>query len=85
MHIMELQVHLQKLLLINKNSPRAARPTGNLKWPKFGVEIKIHDVPDTGQWWHGHEFDRILLNASCSSTGVIRRNPDINENSEKNK
>ncbi|MFA0543897.1 16S rRNA (cytosine(967)-C(5))-methyltransferase, partial [Vibrio sp. 10N.222.52.B7] len=29
------------------------------------------------EWWTGSQFDRILLDAPCSATGVIRRHPDI--------
>ncbi|MCW0468584.1 hypothetical protein OH492_01240 [Vibrio chagasii] len=29
------------------------------------------------EWWMGDKFDRILLDAPCSATGVIRRHPDI--------
>lgn len=28
-------------------------------------------------WWDGHAFDAVLLDAPCSGTGVIRRHPDI--------
>jgi 16S rRNA (cytosine967-C5)-methyltransferase len=29
------------------------------------------------QWWDGKAFDRILLDAPCSASGVVRRHPDI--------
>lgn len=34
------------------------------------------DAADAG-WWDGTLFDRILVDAPCSATGVIRRHPDI--------
>jgi coenzyme F420-0:L-glutamate ligase/coenzyme F420-1:gamma-L-glutamate ligase len=30
--------------------------------------------PDT--WWDGRPFDRILLDAPCSASGIVRRHPD---------
>ena len=32
-------------------------------------------IPD--DWWNGKQYDRILLDAPCSASGVIRRHPDI--------
>ena len=35
------------------------------------------DASDPDSWWDGKAFDRILIDAPCSATGVIRRHPDI--------
>ncbi|MFZ1859976.1 MAG: 16S rRNA (cytosine(967)-C(5))-methyltransferase, partial [Candidatus Competibacter sp.] len=35
------------------------------------------DAARPADWWDGIPFDRILVDAPCSATGVIRRHPDI--------
>ena len=37
----------------------------------------VADARDIQSWWDGVVFDRILLDAPCSASGVIRRHPDI--------
>src|SRR5690606_27386060 len=35
------------------------------------------DAADTGAWWAGEPFDAILLDAPCTATGIVRRQPDV--------
>jgi 16S rRNA (cytosine967-C5)-methyltransferase len=37
----------------------------------------VADAGEPGTFWDGRPFERILVDAPCSSTGVIRRHPDI--------
>lgn len=41
------------------------------------VQLQAADAADTGRWWDGRAFDAILVDAPCSATGIIRRQPDI--------
>jgi 16S rRNA (cytosine967-C5)-methyltransferase len=41
------------------------------------VQLRVADAAATADWWDGESFDAILLDAPCSATGIIRRQPDI--------
>jgi 16S rRNA (cytosine967-C5)-methyltransferase len=41
------------------------------------IQAMVADAADTAAWWDGRAFDAILLDAPCSATGIIRRQPDI--------
>lgn len=56
---------------------RADRIRENLQRLSLQAEIKIAQAEEVTSWWDGNAFDRILLDAPCSATGVIRRHPDI--------
>lgn len=42
-----------------------------------GVQLQAADASALADWWDGRPFDAILLDAPCSATGVVRRQPDI--------
>ena len=49
----------------------------NLERLGLNARILTADATDPAHWWDGRHFDRILVDAPCSATGVIRRHPDI--------
>ncbi|QJD71844.1 16S rRNA (cytosine(967)-C(5))-methyltransferase RsmB [Marinobacterium sp. LSUCC0821] len=55
---------------------RAPRIEENLERLGQQAALIIGDAA-TKDWWSGEPYDRILVDAPCSATGVIRRNPDI--------
>jgi 16S rRNA (cytosine967-C5)-methyltransferase len=76
-HILERQPALKEMVAIDVSSTRLRRVYGNLT--RLGQEATLitADASDPQSWWNGNRFDRILLDAPCSATGVIRRHPDI--------
>lgn len=77
-HLVEAASGLQ-LLALDRDPDRLARVADSLA--RLGldadVERKAADAADTPTWWDGRAFDAILLDAPCSATGIIRRQPDI--------
>jgi 16S rRNA (cytosine967-C5)-methyltransferase len=46
---------------------------------RLGLEARVlgGDASEPAAWWDGIAFDRILLDAPCSASGIARRHPDI--------
>lgn len=76
-HILELEPKVQELIAIDIEPERLKRVEENLSRLGLTATVIAGDaaMPDT--WAEGKIFDRILLDAPCSGTGVIRRHPDI--------
>lgn len=76
-HVLECQPELVELVALDRDEKRMRRVSETLK--RLGVEATcvVADAGDASAWWDGRPFDRILLDAPCSATGVIRRHPDI--------
>ena len=76
-HIAELSPELDYLLALDADETRLKRVQENMLRLKHKVDIKQGDAANPSSWWDGVYFDKILLDAPCSATGVIRRHPDI--------
>ncbi len=76
-HILEKQPHLAKLIALDSDATRLISVKENLDRLGLMADLICADAGDISQWWDGVPFDRILLDAPCSATGVIRRHPDI--------
>ena len=76
-HILETQPLLSEVVAIDLEPQRLERVKENLTRLKLNATLIAGDARATEHWWDGQTFQRILLDAPCSATGVIRRHPDI--------
>ena len=74
-HILERTEDLD-LVAIDNSELRLLRIGENLERLGLEADIVLGDAGEAGDWSKAG-FDRILLDAPCSATGVIRRHPDI--------
>lgn len=76
-HILERHGNIDYLLAVEVDEQRMQRIQQNLQRLRLTAELKVADARDYESWWDGQKFDRILIDAPCSGSGVIRRHPDI--------
>lgn len=75
-HILE-RTQGSEVVAIDCDDTRLKRVHDNLKRLNLSAKVVCGDARYPQEWWQGRQFDRILLDAPCSATGVIRRHPDI--------
>ncbi len=75
-HLLELFPDLS-LVALDISEQRLQRTRDNLQRLHLQADLKVGDASQPSSWWDGQAFDRILLDAPCSATGIIRRQPDI--------
>lgn len=65
------------LTALDNDAARLERVRGNLARLGLTARVVCGDACEPASWWDGARFDRILLDAPCSASGVARRHPDI--------
>lgn len=80
LHILEKENNIAELIALDHDEKRLERIKENAERVQADLSklILIHGNAEClSESWDGKAFDRILLDAPCSATGVIRRHPDI--------
>ena len=74
-HILELADCA--LTALDSDPARVPRISDNLARLGFSARVVCGDCSSPAGWSDGGLFDRILLDAPCTASGVVKRHPDI--------
>jgi 16S rRNA (cytosine967-C5)-methyltransferase len=76
-HMLERFPALGELVALDSDSDRLGQVRSNLDRLGLDARLVTGDAMSPESWFDGQRFDRVLIDAPCSATGVIRRHPDI--------
>jgi 16S rRNA (cytosine967-C5)-methyltransferase len=76
-HLLEYHNHSGTLFALDNQPARIKKLAATLQRLQLAATIRCADATQPHTWWDGNPFERILLDAPCSASGVIRRHPDI--------
>ncbi|WP_020409174.1 16S rRNA (cytosine(967)-C(5))-methyltransferase RsmB [Hahella ganghwensis] len=75
--ILEQCPKVKEVVAVDIEAERQQRTHDSLGRLGLKANVIVADTGTLSDWWDEQPFDRILLDAPCSATGVIRRHPDI--------
>ena len=62
---------------LESDPQRAPRINENLSRLALKADVGVCDAADITRWWDGKPFDAVLLDAPCTASGIVRRQPDV--------
>ena len=75
-HLLERDPSLQ-LTALDIDPRRVRRMQETFARIGLSVDTRAADAAQPADWWDGTAFDAILIDAPCSATGIVRRQPDV--------
>jgi 16S rRNA (cytosine967-C5)-methyltransferase len=76
-HLLEHYADVGEVLALDNDAARTEKLRDNLRRLGLPAKVMTADAATPEVWWDRRPFERILLDAPCSASGVIRRHPDI--------
>lgn len=74
-HILELAD--VEMTALDTDGARLQRVRTNLERLGLNARLQAADAADLDTWWDGRPYERVLIDAPCSASGIVRRHPDI--------
>ncbi len=77
-HLLEREPRI-RMTALDIDARRLRRTRETLARVGVASEVALHaaDAGDLNLWWDGQHFEAVLIDAPCSATGIVRRQPDI--------
>jgi 16S rRNA (cytosine967-C5)-methyltransferase len=66
-----------RIIALDADPRRVRRMQETFARLKLAIEAHAADATRPDGWWDGTPFDAVLIDAPCSATGVVRRQPDV--------
>jgi 16S rRNA (cytosine967-C5)-methyltransferase len=75
-HLLERDPSL-RVTALDIDARRVRRMQDTFRRLGLQVDSRVADAAQPASWWDGALFDAILVDAPCSATGIVRRQPDV--------
>lgn len=66
-----------RIVALDADARRVRRMQDTFARLGLDIDARVADATDPAAWWGGTAFDAVLLDAPCSATGIVRRQPDV--------
>ncbi|MDE2407202.1 MAG: 16S rRNA (cytosine(967)-C(5))-methyltransferase RsmB [Xanthomonadaceae bacterium] len=66
-----------RITALDVDARRVRRMQDTFTRLRLEIDTRCADAANPDSWWDDTSFDAILIDAPCSATGIVRRQPDV--------